>query len=74
MEIIIGIGRDKGLAEVFGDVLADNENMLKLARKLGFTARLVPGGIFRITLKLKNTADLHPRRVAENEGKVRVKS
>jgi acetyl coenzyme A synthetase (ADP forming)-like protein len=53
MQVIIGIGRDKGLAEVAGDVLADNEKMLKLARKLGFTVRLAPGGIFRITLKLK---------------------
>ncbi len=53
MQTIIGIGRDRGLAEVAGDVLAENGKMLKLARKLGFDVHLAPGGIFRITLKLK---------------------
>ena len=57
IEILIGIGRERGLEEVVGEVLSDNDKMLKLARKLGFTARLVPGGIFKITLKLKNDAD-----------------
>jgi acetyltransferase len=51
--MLIEIGREKGLDEVFGDVLAENENMLKLARKLGFTTRYVPGGIIRIIKKLK---------------------
>jgi len=54
--IIIGIGRDKGLEEVVGEVLTDNDKMLKLARKLGFTVRLVPGGIFKITLNLKKVS------------------
>ena len=56
VEMLIEIGREKGLEEIVGDVLTENEKMLKLASKLGFTARWVPGGITKITLKLKNTA------------------
>ncbi len=54
--MLIEIGREKGLEEVYGDVLAENEKMLKLARKLGFTTQWRAGGITKITLKLKNTA------------------
>jgi acetyltransferase len=56
VRILIEIGREKGLEEVYGDVLADNEKMLMLGRKLGFITRTVPGGITKITLKLKNGA------------------
>jgi acetyltransferase len=55
--MLIEIGREKGLEEIIGEVLMENEKMLKLARKLGFTARGVPGGISKITLKLKNTVN-----------------
>jgi len=34
-------------------VLTDNEKMLGLCRKLGFTTKWLPGGITRITLLLK---------------------
>jgi acetyltransferase len=55
--MLIGIGREKGLEQVVGDVLAENGKMLKLARKLGFTTQWLAGGITKITLKLKNTAN-----------------
>jgi acetyltransferase len=51
--MLIEIGREKGLEEVYGDVLSENEKMLKLARKLGFTTQWLAGGITKITLKLK---------------------
>ncbi len=54
VSLLIEIGREKGLDEIVGDVLTDNEKMLKLARKLGFTSRWVPGGISKVTLKLKD--------------------
>jgi acetyltransferase len=57
VEMLIGIGREKGLEQVVGDVLAENGKMLKLARKLGFTTQWLAGGITKITLKLKNTAN-----------------
>ncbi|HBA53523.1 MAG TPA: acetyl-CoA synthetase, partial [Syntrophorhabdus aromaticivorans] len=53
MEMVIKIGRWKGLHEIYGDVLTDNEKMLGLCRKLGFTTKWLPGGITRITLLLK---------------------
>jgi acetyltransferase len=55
VEILIGIGRDRGLEQVVGDVLSENMKMLKLARKLGFTTQWLAGGITKVTLKLKNT-------------------
>ena len=36
MTRIIDIARRRGLAEIFGDVLRENEPMLTLARALGF--------------------------------------
>jgi hypothetical protein len=54
--MLIGIGREKGLEEIVGDVLAENMKMLKLARKLGFTTQWLAGGITKITLKLKRVS------------------
>jgi acetyltransferase len=54
--MLIGIGREKGLEEIVAEVLTDNDKMLKLGSKIGFTAQLVLGGTTKITLKLKNTA------------------
>ncbi|NML16863.1 bifunctional acetate--CoA ligase family protein/GNAT family N-acetyltransferase [Azohydromonas caseinilytica] len=39
MESIMEVARDKGLAEIDGLVLANNPNMLKLMRSLGFTVK-----------------------------------
>jgi acetyltransferase len=54
METLIGIGREMGLEEIVGEALTENQKMLKLARKLGFTTRLLVGGTSELTLKLKN--------------------
>ncbi|SEJ75260.1 acetyltransferase [Variovorax sp. OK212] len=42
MESIIDVARDKGLAEMDGLVLANNPDMLKLVRRLGFTVKSFP--------------------------------
>jgi acetyltransferase len=59
MEIIIEIGREKGLEEIVGDVLAENNKMLQLARKMGFIVRPASYGVNSIFLKLKNTLNQH---------------
>ncbi len=53
LEVLIGIGREKGLDQIVGQVLIENKKMLDLARKLGFTLRWMPDGVESITLKLK---------------------
>lgn len=53
MEVIIRIGKWKGLHEINGEVLTDNTKMLKLCRKVGFTTKWLPGGTTRIVLPLK---------------------
>jgi acetyltransferase len=42
MESIIDVARDKGLAEIDGLVLANNPDMLKLVRRLGFSVKPFP--------------------------------
>ncbi|HEX7867551.1 MAG TPA: GNAT family N-acetyltransferase [Variovorax sp.] len=42
MESIIDVARDKGLSEIDGLVLANNPDMLKLVRRLGFSVKPFP--------------------------------
>ena len=51
MELIIAYAKSRRIREVFGDVLAENHRMLKLARDLGFTLRTVAEGpsVIRVT-------------------------
>ncbi len=55
MERIVAYARERGLAAIFGVVMAENSGMLRLARKLGFKAESEPGEptIVRVTLRLK---------------------
>jgi len=43
MERLIAYSRDRGIGEIFGDVLAENTAMLALARSLGFHVQRIPG-------------------------------
>ncbi len=52
-EIVIQIGREKGLHEIYGEVLSENEKMLGLGRKTGFATERLPDGVTGIRLKLK---------------------
>jgi acetyltransferase len=53
MQLIMEQGREKGLEEIEGQILSDNDKMLGLARKLGFTRKWQHGGIIIVRLRLK---------------------
>lgn len=53
LDVIIGIGQDKGLEEIYGTVLSENEKMLGTAKKLGFRQFHQPDGITKVTLRLR---------------------
>ena len=52
MEILIDMGRKRGLKSIYGEVLADNNKMLILAKESGFTVGTSSYGEARITLQL----------------------
>jgi acetyltransferase len=58
LEILIGIARERGLEEVRADVLTENEKMLNVFKRLGFTTQWVPGGTSEALLKLKEQGTL----------------
>jgi len=53
MQLIMEHGREKGLGEIEGQILTDNEKMLCLARKLGFTRKWQHGSTVIVSLRLK---------------------
>jgi acetyltransferase len=53
VEMLIDIARERGLGDIRADVLTDNESMLKVFRRLGFTTHRVPGGESEAVLMLK---------------------
>jgi acetyltransferase len=53
VDVLIGIAEEKGLERIYGEVLTENEKMLAVCRRLGFTAEWTPDDVTRVTLKLK---------------------
>jgi acetyltransferase len=53
VKVLIEIARERGLEDIRADVLTENENMLKIFQRLGFTARFVAGGTSECVLRLK---------------------
>ena len=53
LDVMIGIGQEKGLEDIKGTVLTENEKMLRVTRKLGFKTQWEPDGITTVTLTLK---------------------
>ncbi len=53
IDSLIGIGQERNLEHIHGDVLSDNKRMLRVCEKLGFTVERGPDGISRLTLQLK---------------------
>jgi acetyltransferase len=53
IEMLIGIARERGLENIRADVLTENESMLNVFRRLGFTTQWVQGGVSEALLKLK---------------------
>jgi acetyltransferase len=54
MRQIIAYARTRGIRELYGDVLAENERMRKLAAELGFETRIVgeAPAVLRVTKRL----------------------
>jgi acetyltransferase len=52
LDITIGMAQERGLEEVYGLVLTENEKMLRVCRKMGFRSSLLPDGITRVSLSL----------------------
>ncbi len=52
LDILIGVAQERGLKEVYAIVLSENEKMLRVCRKMGFTPHLLPDGITRVSLSL----------------------
>ena len=53
-DIMIGIAQEKGLDEIYGSVLSDNEKMLALCRKFGFRVKFESYNVSRVSLSLKD--------------------
>jgi acetyltransferase len=53
IEMLIGIARERCLENIRADVLTENESMLNVFRRLGFTTQWVQGGVSEALLKLK---------------------
>ncbi|MCC7203203.1 MAG: bifunctional acetate--CoA ligase family protein/GNAT family N-acetyltransferase [Nitrospirae bacterium] len=53
VDMLIGIAHEKGLEKVYGIVLTDNRQMLRICRELGFTVRDMPDGLSKVELMLK---------------------
>jgi acetyltransferase len=53
VEVLIEIARERGLEEVRADVLTENEHMLKVFGRLGFSTQWFVGGTSEAVLKLK---------------------
>jgi acetyltransferase len=53
IDMLIGIAQEKGLEKFMGYVLTNNQKMLRLVRKLGFTVEDTPDGISKVELTLK---------------------
>ncbi len=51
---VLEYARDRGIETVYGDVLYDNQRMLKICRKIGFSTSPVPEepGVVRVTMLL----------------------
>ncbi len=53
VDMLIGIGQEKGLTKIYGLILPNNIGMLKISERLGFTTEHIPDNIIKVELKLK---------------------
>jgi acetyltransferase len=53
IEMLIRIARERGLEDIRADALTENERMLNILKRLGFTTHTVPGGTSEAVLRLK---------------------
>ncbi len=52
VDVLIGIGQEKGLENIYGEVLTENEKMLAVCRKLGFTIEPTEDDMTKVILPL----------------------
>jgi acetyltransferase len=52
VDMVIGIGREKGLQTIYGIALEDNTGMINLAKRLGFTVTKYTEGEVKLNLEL----------------------
>lgn len=52
VDMVIGIGHEKGVEEIYGFVLSDNVKMLSMCNKLGCSIRPMEDDISKVTLSL----------------------
>jgi len=65
VERITEIARDQGVKRLQGDVLAQNQPMLEMVKRLGFSLRKdTEGGTYRVEIALQE-AELQPVRRVE---------
>ena len=57
VEILIGIARERGLENIRADVLTENESMLNVFKRFGFTTHVIPDGVTEVILMLKNSTN-----------------
>ncbi len=54
VDVLIGIAEDKGLEQIYGEVLTENEKMLAVCRRLGFRSEWsADDDVTKVTLRLK---------------------
>ena len=53
LEKMIAYCRERGVGQLVGEVLAENEAMLGLAKRLGFRQKRIEGGVVAVTLTLQ---------------------
>ena len=49
---LVDIGRQEGITRIFGNILGDNANMLRVTERLGFTLVGSTDGVMRVELGL----------------------
>jgi acetyltransferase len=52
VDVLIGIAEEKGLENIYGEVLTENEKMLAVCRKLGFTIEATEDDMTKVVLPL----------------------
>ena len=52
VDMVIGIGHEKGVEEIYGFVLSDNVKMLSMCNKLGCSIQPMEDDISKVTLSL----------------------
>jgi acetyltransferase len=52
VDVLIGIAEEKGLERIYGEVLTENETMLAVCRKLGFTMEAIDDEITMVNFSL----------------------